>query len=164
MQKKWFSACLQHPGRPGVDHAAGPHSHSQLELGHPAPLREARSFQFATSPGTPYPLLLLFPTYSPIPLPAMQLEKGGWHVSRRGKDAEAPQGLGIRSTIHFLCTQRPVLLLFLCSRNSACPRHPRDARLSPKTYQTEFGVRCSSKVIHRQERTGPGSLMPIQCS
>lgn len=68
MQKKWFSACLEHPGRPGVDHAAGPHSHSQLELGHPAPLREGTQLPVCHKPGHSLPPASLVPnllTHSP---------------------------------------------------------------------------------------------------
>lgn len=44
-------------------------------------LNRACTFQFATSPATPYSLLLLFPAcFTHFPATQMQLEKGCWHI------------------------------------------------------------------------------------
>lgn len=127
--------------------------------GTPLPWDRAGSFQFATSPGIPHPLLLLFPTYSPIPLPARQREKGCWHVWRRGQAAEAPRAWGskVPSTS---CAPRGLFCYFPFVPAHASPVtcvHPQ--RLS----RLALGLGVRPKLYNRQERTGQGSPVPIQC-
>ena len=57
-------------------------------------LNRACTFQFATSPATPYSLLLLFPAcFTHFPATQMQLEKGCWHIVGGAGVGEGGRGL-----------------------------------------------------------------------
>lgn len=100
MQKYGFSACLEHSGRPGVDHVVGPHGHRQLELGHPTPPGQGMQLPVCHKPRH-------FLPPSPSLVPNLLTRSPASNAAREGKLARLKTGQRSRCPPRALGSKAP---------------------------------------------------------